>query len=244
MPFISGLRIRGRLIAGFAAVCAIIAMAVGYTVFAVGGVSTIVDRMVNLRTPVALESTEMVGNLYSTLATLRGYLLTGDPQGKLSRQAMWKELDTTVADFDTRAAHFTNPENKRKWSETKALLAEFHAAQDKAEAIAFTADALPATKVLLTEAGPRAETIFSEITKMINEEDGLEATSERKELLKAMADTRGNFAAATAQLRMYLLSGEKSDKEKFAGPWERFENGFAAVSAQKGLLTAGEAPPR
>ncbi len=240
MPFISGLRIRGRLIAGFAAICAIIAMAVGYTVFAVGGVSTIVDRMVNLRTPVALASTEMVGNLYSTLATLRGYLLTGNPQGKLDRAAMWKELDTTVADFDTRAAHFTNPENKRKWSETKALLAEFRAAQDKAEAIAFTADALPATKVLLTEAGPRAETIFSEITKMINEEDGLEATSERKKLLKAMADTRGNFAAATAQLRMYLLSGEKSDKEKFAGPWERFEKGFAAVSAQKGLLTTGQ----
>jgi len=107
MPFISGLRIRGRLIAGFAAICAIIAMAVGYTVFAVGGVSTIVDRMVNLRTPVALESTEMVGNLYSTLATLRGYLLTGNPQGKLDRAAMWKELDTTVADFDNqgRALH-------------------------------------------------------------------------------------------------------------------------------------------
>jgi methyl-accepting chemotaxis protein len=240
MPFISGLRIRGRLIAGFAAICAIIATAVGYTVFAVGGVSAIVDRMVNLRTPVALESTEMVGNLYSTLATLRGYLLTGNPQGKLDRMAMWKELDSTVVAFDNRVVHFTNPENKRKWSEAKVLLAEFRAAQDKAEAIAFTTDALPATKVLLTEAGPRAETIFSEITRMINEEETLEATSERKKLLKAMADTRGNFAAATAQLRTYLLSGDKSDKEKFVRPWELFEKGFAAVSAQKGLLTAGQ----
>jgi methyl-accepting chemotaxis protein len=168
MPFISGLRIRGRLIAGFAAICAIIAVAVGYTVFAVGAVSTIVDRMVNLRTPVALESTEMVGNLYSTLATLRGYLLTGDPQGKLNRQSMWKELDATVAAFDNRAVHFTNPENKNKWAETKALLVEFRAAQDKAETIAFTPDALPATKILLTEAGPRAEAVFSEITKMIS----------------------------------------------------------------------------
>jgi methyl-accepting chemotaxis protein len=240
MPFISRLRIRGRLIAGFAAVCGISAIAVGYTVFAVGGVSTTVDRMVNLRTPAALESTELVGNLYSTLATLRGYLLTGNPQGKLDRTAMWKELDTTVAAFDNRAVQFTNPENKRKWAETKTLLAEFRAAQDKAEAIAFTPDALPATKVLLTEAGPRSEAIFSEITKMINEEDGLEATSERKKLLKSMADTRGNFAAATAQLRMYLLSGVKSDKEKFVRPWELFEKGFAAVSAQKGLLSAAQ----
>jgi methyl-accepting chemotaxis protein len=72
---------------------------------------------------------------------------------------------------------------------------------------------------------------------MINEEDSLEATSERKKLLKAMADTRGNFAAASAQLRTYLLSGEKNDKQKFVRPWEFFEKGFAALSNQKGLLT-------
>ncbi|MBR0752946.1 HAMP domain-containing protein [Bradyrhizobium jicamae] len=236
MPF--KLRIRGRLISGFLAVCAIIALSVGYTVYAVDGISTTVDRMVKLRTPVALASTELVGNLYSTLATLRGYLLTGNPQGKLDRAAMWKEMDATTAAFDEMATRFSNPENKQKWIEAKTLLAEFRAAQDKAEAIAFTSDAYPATKLLVSEAGPRAETIFSAITGMINEEEGLEATAERKRLLKAMADTRGNFAAATAQLRMYLLSGEKNDKEKFFKPWELFEKGYAAVAIRKELLTA------
>ncbi len=240
MSFKFKFHIRGRLICSFVAVCAITALSVGYTVFAVDRVSTTVDRMANLRTPVALASTELVGNLYSTLATLRGYLLTGNPQGKLDRRAMWKEIDTSVAVFDDRAAQFTNPENKRKWAEVKLLLAEFRAAQDKAETLAFTSDAYPATKLLTSEAGPRADVIFLEITRMINEEEGLEATADRKRMLKAMADTRGNFAAATAQLRMYLLSGEKSDREKFARPWELFEKGFAAVSAQKGLLTTAQ----
>lgn len=240
MPFYFRFQIRGRLIAGFAAVCAIIALSVGYTVFAISGISITVDRMTNLRTPVALASTELVGNIYSTLATLRGYLLTGNPQGKLDRMAMWKEVDTTMAAFDEKAARFTNPDNKRKWEEAKALLAEFHAAQDKAEAIAFTSDAYPATKLMVTEAGPRAETIFSEITKMINEEEAQEATAERKRLLKAMADTRGNFAAATAQLRMYLLSGERADKEKFFKPWELFEKGYSGVTARKDLLNASQ----
>ncbi|MEH2709865.1 methyl-accepting chemotaxis protein [Bradyrhizobium elkanii] len=240
MFFKLNFRIRGRLISGFVAVCAIIALSVGYTVFAVGGVSISVGRMVNLRVPVALGSTELVGNLYSTLATLRGYLLTGNPQDKLDRMAMWKEMDTTMAAIDEQSTQFTNPENKRKWVEAKALLAEFRAAQDKAEAVAFTPDAYPATKLLTGEAGPHAEVIFSEITRMINEEEGLEATPDRKRLLKAMADARGNFAAATAQLRMYLLSGDKTDKEKFVRPWELFEKGFAAVSAQKALLTTSQ----
>ncbi|WP_018319128.1 methyl-accepting chemotaxis protein [Bradyrhizobium sp. WSM2793] len=240
MPFKFKLRIRGRLISGFLAVCAIIALSVGYTVFAVGGISTTIDRMVTLRTPVALASTELVGKLYSTLATLRGYLLTGNPQGKLDRAAMWKEMDATVAGLDEKAAQFTNPENTRKWTEAKALLAEFRAAQDKAEAVAFSADAYPATKLLVTEVGPRAEAIFSQITGMINEEEGLEATADRKRLLKAMADARGNFAAATAQLRMYLLSGEEKDKEKFFKPWELFEKGYTGVNAKKDLLTPSQ----
>lgn len=240
MPFHFKFQIRGRLISGFAAVCAIIALSVGYTVFAISGISTTVDRMTNLRTPVALASTELVGNLYSTLATLRGYLLTGNPQGKLDRIAMWKEMDTTMAAFDEKATHFSNPDNKRKWEEAKALLGEFRDAQDKAEAIAFTVDAYPATRLMTTEAGPRAETIFSEITKMINEEDTQEATAERKKLLKAMADTRGNFAAATAQLRMYLLSGDGADKEKFFKPWESFEKGYSGVNARKDLLTVSQ----
>ena len=233
-------RIGGRLVAGFAAVCAIIALSVGYTMFEVGRIATTVDRMTKLRTPVALASTELIGNLYSTLATLRGYLLSGNPQGKLDRMAMWKEMDRTVAAFDEQAAQFTDPENRQRWEQAKALLAEFRAAQEKAEAIAFTPDAYPATKLMISEAGPRADVIFSEITKMIDQEEAQEATPERKKLLKAMADTRGNFAAATALLRMYLLSGEKADKEKFARPWESFEKGYAGVNARKDLLTASQ----
>jgi methyl-accepting chemotaxis protein len=232
------LRITGRLVLGFAALAAILAGAVGFTSLMLGGVSQNVDRMVNLRTPVAIQSTQLVGNLYSTLATLRGYLLTGNPQGKLDRAGMWKEMDATSADFDKMVDRFTNPENKRKWAETKAILGEFRAAQDKAEAVAFTPDAYPATKLLVSEGAPRVQLMFSEITKMINEEEALEATPERKRLLKAMADARGNLASAAAQLRMYLLSGERSDQESFAAPWGNFQRAFAVLEPQRHLMTS------
>jgi methyl-accepting chemotaxis protein len=235
------LRIRGRLLAGFAAVCLILAGAVGYTVHAAGDVSDTVERMVNLRTPVALQSTELVGNVYSTLATLRGYLLTANPQGKADRAAMWTELDRSRAAFDQFAEHFTNPENKRKWAEAKALLGDFRAAQDKAEQIAFTPDAYPATKLLTNEAGPRADAMLAAITRMIDEEQSLEATPERKALLKAMADIRGNFSAATAQLRMYLLTADKANREQFARFHDNYERAFAAVSARRALLSPGQA---
>ncbi len=237
---IVNLRIGGRLIAGFLALCAVLAAAVVYTVFAVGGVSTTVDRMVTLRTPVALGSTEMVGNLYSTLATLRGYLLTGNQQGKADRAAMWKELDATSAEIDRMVERFTNPENKRKWLEAKTLLTEFRAAQEKAESIAFTPDAFPATKLLLTEAAPRADAMFAELSKMIDEEDRLEATAARKKMLKSLADARGNLAAGAAQLRMFLLSGDKANKDQFARHWKNVDTARKALGEQAALMSAAQ----
>jgi len=233
-------KISTKLAAGFAIVCIILAVAVGYTLHVISGVAQIVERMVTLRAPVAIESTEMVGNVYSTLATLRGYLLTGNPQGKNDRAAMWKELDATIAAFDKKVERFTNPENKRKWAEAKALIEEFRAAQEKAEGIAFTPDAFPATKILATEAAPRNTAMFVQVSKMIDDEDSLGASPERKRLLKTMADVRGNLAAATAQLRMYLLLGEKGHKEEFARLWGLFEKAYGALSEQAHLFTAGQ----
>jgi methyl-accepting chemotaxis protein len=234
--FFADRRISTKLIAGFAAVCAILAITVGFTLYVASSASTTVERMANLRVPVALESTELVGNVYSTLATLRGYLLTGNPQGKNDRAAMWKELDATSSSFDAKAERFTNPANKKMWAEAKSLLQEFRSAQDKAESVAFTPDAYPATKMLLSEAAPQAAIIFGEITKMIDAEENLDATADRKRLLKTMADLRGNFAAATAQLRMFLLSGDKANKEEYARLADAFQRAFASLNNQRALL--------
>ena len=143
------LSIRGRLIAGFMAVGIVLVAAVSYTVQTVVGVSVVLERMVELRTPIALSSAELLGDVYSTLAALRGYLQNGNPQFKLDRAATWKELDLSRAEFDRLAKRLTNPENIRRWAQVKTLLDEFRAGQDKAEAVAFTPDAFPAAKLMV-----------------------------------------------------------------------------------------------
>ncbi|MDA9406385.1 methyl-accepting chemotaxis protein [Bradyrhizobium sp. CCBAU 45384] len=231
------LRIRGRLVAGFFVVCTIFVLSVAVTLVSVTAVSITVNQMVSSRTPAAIASSELVSNIHATLSALRGYLLNGNSQAKLDRLAMWKKMDAMVVAFDELSKDFAGSETRDKWTDAKTLISEFHAAQEKAEAVAFTADAYPATKLMTTEADPRADSIFSETTRMIDEEGGLEATPERKQLLKALADTRGNFAAAISLLRTYLMTGKKQDKQKCFKPWELFERGLADVTAQASLLT-------
>jgi methyl-accepting chemotaxis protein len=121
--------IRTRLLGGFALICTLLAATVIYTVTAVSDISSRIKTVVDRRTPVAIASTEVVGNLYSTLSTLRGYLLTGDAQGKRDRAAVWAELDRTAAAIDRMAESFSGPQ-KINWSEARALIAEFRQAQD------------------------------------------------------------------------------------------------------------------
>lgn len=239
MQFVKKLsfRLTSRLAAGFIAVCAVLTVAVGTTIVAMENTSQAVDRMVTVRAPAATISAEVVSDLYSTLAILWSYLLTGDPQAKAERVVRWKRLDASFEALDKLAARVTNPENREKWEQAKVQLEAFRAAQAKVDAIAFTPDAMPASWILLTEVVPRADRMFGEITRMIDEEARLEATPDRKSLMKAMADTRGNFAAAMGQLRSYLLSGDKVEKEKFLRPWENFHSGLAAINAQNAMLT-------
>ena len=231
------LRVRGRLIAGFAGVCLVFAGAVGTTVWAVNQVSTATERMVDLRTPVAITSTELVGNLYSTLASLRGYLLTGSEQFKASRAEMWVELDRSTAQFDELAKGFTNSQNKDDWARVKGILTDFRAAQEKAEAVAFTPDALPATKLLTTEAAPRAEKIGAAITAMIDDEMSQSAMPERKQLLKDMADFRGNFSMATAGIRAFLLNPNADAKAAYEQRLANAKTAMARIAAEADLLS-------
>src|SRR6266702_4759555 len=159
--------IRTRLLGGFA----LLAATVIYTVSVVSDISSRIKHVVDRRAPIAIASTELVGNLYSTLSTLRGYLLTGDEQAKRDRASVWTELDRTAAAVDRMAEGFSNAQNEASWREAKALIAEFRQAQDRAEMAAFTPSAYPASDLLAKEAAPLIATMFAKITGMIDEEE-------------------------------------------------------------------------
>ena len=231
------LGIRGRLLAGFALICLLLAATVGYTVYVMSDINARVNQVVGLRAPVAINSSQLVTQLYATLATLRGYLLTGDAQSRQDRAEIWSELDRTAAELDQMASSFGSARSSTNWTEAKALIAEFRKAQAEAEAVAFTPAAYPATQLLASEVSPLIATMFGEVTKMINEEEGLEASAPRKRLLKTLADVRGNLAAAGSQLRLYVASGESSDRDKFGAPYANFKAALEDVKAQQGLLT-------
>jgi methyl-accepting chemotaxis protein len=233
---LTSLNIRGRLNLGFAAMLLLLATLVGVTLYQVSSVSQRNDRIVQLRVPTAAASANMVNGINASLAALRGYMITGNQGFKKERHAIWAEIDGFRADMDKLSASWTNPANVAKWTEFKAILAEFEIAQGKVEAVAKTIDEQPATKTLVVEAAPKASVMVAEITRIINIEASLPATPKRKALLGMMADVRGTTARGLANIRAFLLTGNQKFHKSFNVMWKKNIKRFAELKSHVGLM--------
>ncbi|HVO15857.1 MAG TPA: MCP four helix bundle domain-containing protein, partial [Alphaproteobacteria bacterium] len=234
------LKIRGRLMVGFAALCLVLAGTVGITVIKVGEIDHSNGRIVDIRVPTALAGLDLVTEVNGSLAALRGYMLTGNAALKQGRAASWAHINALRADIDKLSTTWTSAANRERWVELKKLFDEFQAAQAKVEAISHSEDEQPATKILMTEAAPQAETIIKAISGIIDAEKTLEATAQRKALLAVMADFRGSMALSLAQIRAFLLTGDDKYKQAFEAQWTVNSDRFEKLKASAAILSPAQ----
>ena len=236
----SQLNIRGRLIFGFSILCILLAAVVGTTLIKVRTVGEATERTVNLRVPTAMTASDVVAGVYASLASLRGFLITGNDAFKAERATLWKEIQAHGSDMDRLSGHWTVEQNKVDWNQAKPLLDELRHAQEKAEAIAHTIDEQPAAKILATEAAPLVKLMLKQATSIINEEGNIASTDTRKSLLIDFADMRGSMAMAIGAIRAYLLTADAAFKTEFAELWELNEKKFDALSKRRPEMTGDQ----
>jgi len=229
------LTIKNKLLMGFGLILLIVLLSSINSIIQMTKVSDIQNRLTNLRMPTVLAGTELTDGIHLSLAGLRGYIILGSnpvaaEKFKAERMHGWEIIDNSISKMDQFARNWTNPENINMLKQVKTLAEEFRLAQQEIEAISHIPDNVPALKILLLEAAPRATKIITEITAIINEESNLEATEDRKKLLKLLADSRGSFALGLANIRAYLLSGNTQFADKFQQQWTMNQARFTQVS--------------
>jgi methyl-accepting chemotaxis protein len=234
------LNIRGRLVLGFSVLCILLAGVVVTTLVKVRSVSDASDRTVSVRVPTAMTASDLVAGVYASLASLRGWLITGNEAFKAERASLWNDIQTHGAAMDGLSTKWTSEQNKQDWRQAKPLLDELRGAQDKAEAIAHTIDEQPAAKILATEAAPLAKLMLQKATSIIDEEGGIASTDQRKSLLIGFADVRGSTAMAIGALRAYLLTADPTFKAEFEELWALNQKKFDALSKRRSEMTSDQ----
>ena len=231
------LRIRGRLVIGYAVFALVILAITLVTRQQVTNLGTVAERTVSLRVPTAEASRALATEINASLAALRGWMLTADPDYRTARARAWQGIERHLAAL-LRLAGDEQTAARETLATLGRLLDAFRDTQERVEALAHTPEAEPARKLFEEEAAPRAAVIADTITRMIDLEKTLPATAERKDLLGIMADVRGSFGLGLANLRAYLLTGEEGYRDAFERLWRKNETRFADLSRSAYLLTA------
>ena len=230
--------IRAKLGVGFGILIFVMVASSMVAYFKLSDMGEVQDAVVNHRYPTALAARDLMNGMNHSLAGLRGYMILGSDPAKAKffkedRAAAWREIDKAVARLSEEG-------NLEGLAEIKTELAGFRTAQQEVEDIAQTDDNVPAFKLLLTEAAPRAGKMLKAITAIIDEESTLPATDARKRLLKNLADTRGSFAIGLANIRAYLLSGDLAFKQGFDQKWAVNEQRYSDVRRTLNLFTSSQ----
>src|ERR1700730_4298008 len=116
------LNIRGRLILGFSVLCILLAGVIGTTIIKVRTVNEATDRTVSLRVPTAMTASDLVAGVYASLASLRGWLITGNDAFKAERAGLWQDIQTRGSEMDRLSRHWTVEQNRQDWMPDKPFL--------------------------------------------------------------------------------------------------------------------------
>ena len=228
-----------RLAAGFTVVIMLLAVTVGATIFQVGVIQNDTDRILNLRNPTARASSDLSSHIYGSLASLRGFMLTGSPRFREERAVIWRDIVEITAAIDGLSKNWTNLENNKIWNNLKSELLVLSAAQANIEAVAHTVDERPATKILVTTAAPLASRLSQKISKIIELEVSGNSSrkGDRHQLLGVMANIRDTLGLSLTSIRTYLLTGEKNFADEFGALWTRNEKHFSELRKSARLLS-------
>jgi signal transduction histidine kinase len=239
------LNVNRRLLLGFGIMICVMFVVSSYTFLHLKSIERLESRLLDIRVPTVLAGARLENGINLSSAGLRGYIILGkDPEKakamKKLRAAGWTEIDDAINEMRKLSKSWTNSTNIINLSRIEVYIKEFRVAQQEIEDISHTIKEIPAYNTLLTEAIPRANKILRAITVMIDEEATLQAASQRKTLLRLMADSRAAFAIGLANIRAYLLHGDIKFRDDFNTKWQVNEARFEQISSMTNIMTASQ----
>ncbi|OQX28230.1 MAG: hypothetical protein BWK80_01255 [Desulfobacteraceae bacterium IS3] len=205
---------------GYGMIGLVLAGAVLATIWQIDRTENAVDRMIDLRSPTVRSCFILQIGLNQSLSALRGWIILGDDAFRGQRAEAWsKQIEPSVSMLKTLLPEWRDKDHATQLKEIETLLEDLKKYQSEIEDIAQTVENTPAQKILIEEGVPLADILYNDMSRIIEIEQTLEASAERKNLLGMMSDIRGSLGISLASIRAYLISGNQKFKEDFEVSW-------------------------
>ena len=207
------------------------------TIQQVKTMETITKRVIELRTPTAHASLMMLNGINHSLASLRGWIILGDPKFQTERALAWAEqINPSLKQMHRLAADWTDMENIIRLKSVEKEIDAFKATQQKIEDIARTPENSPAQKILFDKAEPLEKDIVTIVSKMIKLEMKNKITSKNKQLIGILANIETTTSLSLERADEFLLSGKAEFKKESQENWKKNVEHMMALQENKKTL--------
>lgn len=185
------------------------------TIQQVKTMETITKRVIELRTPTAHASLMMLNGINHSLASLRGWIILGDPKFQMERALAWAEqINPSLKQMHELASDWTDPENKTRLKSIEREIDAFKMFQQKVEDIARIPENSPAHKILFDQVEPLGKKIVAIVSKMIKLEMKNKMTIQNKRLIGILANIETTTSLSLERVDEFLLSGKQEFKKE------------------------------
>jgi len=182
----------------------------------------VTKRVVELRTPTAHASLMMLNGINHSLASLRGWILLGDPKFKKERSIAWEDqINPSLTLMHDLAPKWVDLENKTRLKLIEAEINIFKAAQKKIEDIAKSSENSPAQKILFSQAEPLEKFIVDTLSNMIHLGMKDNNSVKNKRLIELLANIETTISLSLERADEFLLSGEEEFKKESLENWRK-----------------------
>lgn len=229
------LTIGAKLGIGFGLVIALLAVSAGTAYYNLTRIKTSVDIVLDKAVPTARSCDQLSNELNEASAGLRGFLAaTSDvQQAKTFRErseAAWEQANVKLSDLSANAASLDN-EAMHEWIASLERLIDEHRTQHaQILQTAGRTEGQSSIVVFKNEAAPRLSKSLDLLDQLINEEASRDASSERRELLKPLADVRASYGRVAADLSSYLALGDQDSLHDFEQSWHRNDTSVQSMA--------------
>jgi len=207
---------------GFGVIVLILMGVVLLAIQQVRNMEIVTKRVVELRTPTAHASLMMLNGMNHSLASLRGWILLGDPKFKKERSIAWEEqINPSLKLMHSLAPKWADLENKNRLKLIEEEINNFKSAQNKIEDIAKTPENSPAQKILFNQAEPLEKFIVDTLSNMIRLGIKDNQSPKNKRLVELLANIETTISLALERADEFLLSGKEEFKKESLENWRK-----------------------
>lgn len=197
------LTIRMKLAIGFGFIIVMLMMLVGVVTVKSKGADT---KMQSSSEAVEL-SLSLQGEIHHALSMHRGYMILGLESLAQERLETWEHIDLHMDDMDVLAADWQDAELVGQYDRFKAVMVDFREAQQRIADVSGTDADLPANVQYFDIAEPFGDAMVVSLELILDEEETLEASAERKLLMRRVGEAEGHLLKSRNAISAYLGSG-------------------------------------